>query len=52
MPEDSVAINELTARLPASEIEDIEIFKGQKYATDGRPAIVVITKRAPLRRHL
>lgn len=49
MPEDSLAINELTARIPASEIEHIEIFKGpsamQKYATDGRPALVVTTKR-------
>ena len=54
MPEDSLAINDLTARIPESEIAEIELFKGtsttKKYATDGRPAIVVTTKRrAPLR---
>ena len=53
MPEDSLAINELMARIPASEIEDIEIFKGRLHATDGRPALVVTMKgQAPPQRHL
>lgn len=53
MPEDSLAINELMARIPASAIEDVEIFKGRLYATDGRPALIVTTKgHAPPQPHL